>query len=115
MIGHWLNRTLQVWRPATTPDGTGGQTVTWAQSGTVAAKVDQPSTSERMLAQQAGSEHTHNIYLHPAAVPAVRRGDELRDPGTGEAWRITSVVHPSTARYHKASGVLIQSEGEPDG
>lgn len=113
-IGHWLNRPLQVWRPATEPDGAGGQTTTYVrQEDDVTGKVDQPSVNERLLAQQAQSEHTHNIYLLPGA--DVRRGDELRDGTTGEVWRVMSVVGPSSTRYRKCEAQLIQSEGETNG
>ncbi|GEC02957.1 hypothetical protein SSP24_06120 [Streptomyces spinoverrucosus] len=113
MIGHWLNRQLQVWRPEGEPDGHGGERITYVrQPDDVRAKVDQPSASERLLAAQTDSEHTHSVYLLPTA--DVRRGDELRDPGTGESWRVLSVVGPSTARYRKAEAQLIQGEGEPD-
>jgi head-tail adaptor len=114
MIGRWLNRPLQVWRPQTAPDGYGGESVTYVrQPDDVHAKVDQPSASERLLAQQAGTEHTHSIYLLPTA--DVRRGDELRDASTGQAWRVISVVEPSSTRYRKAESQLIQPEGAPHG
>lgn len=114
MIGHWLNRELQVWRPENTPDGHGGQTTTLAQQpDPVRAKVDQPSASERVVAAQTGSEHTHSVFLLPTA--DVRRGDELRDASTGEQWRVLAVVGPSTTRYRKAESQLIQGEGEPNG
>lgn len=107
-IDHWLNRTLQVWRPETTPDGAGGQHVTYVrQPEDVAAKVDQPTTTERLLAQQAGSEHTHTVYLSPAA--DVRRGDELR--GDGQVLRVLATITPSTPRYLRADCQLIQPEG----
>ncbi|MDT0270258.1 phage head closure protein [Streptomyces sp. DSM 44915] len=108
-VGHLLNRRLAVWRLTTAPDGAGGQTTAWAQVGTVSAKVDQPSARERMLAQQAGSEHTHNVYLLPSA--DVRRGDELRDGP--EHYRVLSVISPSTPIYRRADVHLIQTEGEP--
>lgn len=107
-VGRLLNRQLQVWRTTTVPDGMGGQTSTAAQVGTVAGKVDQPSPSERMLAAQAGSEHTHNVYLQPTA--DVRRGDELR--GNGQVLRVLSVVQPSRPVYSKAECQLIEEAGE---
>ncbi|MEU0584583.1 head-tail adaptor protein [Streptomyces sp. NPDC006132] len=114
MIGHWLNRTLEVWRPEGTPDGHGGESTTPVQQPQpVRAKVDQPSASDRLLAAQTNSEHSHDIYLLPDA--DVRRGDELRDPATGEAWTVHAVIGPSTARYRKAQSQLTQGEGEPHG
>ncbi|MGI5443821.1 head-tail adaptor protein [Streptomyces shenzhenensis] len=111
-ITHLFNRRLQVRRPSTADDGYGGQSgdlVT--QPGTVAAKVDQPSAAERALAAQTDSRHTHTVYLQPAA--DVRYGDVLRDPATGEQWRVTAVVGPSTPVYRKAEAELMQTEGEP--
>ncbi|WP_436772065.1 head-tail adaptor protein [Yinghuangia sp. YIM S09857] len=110
MIAHWLNRHLAVWRPTTTPDGAGGQSVTYVrQPDLVRAKVDQPTPSERMLAQQAGAELTHSVYVMPTA--DVRRGDELRDPMRPQVYRVLSVVEPSSTRYRKAECQLIQPEG----
>lgn len=107
-VDHMLNRQLEVWRTTLTPDGMGGQDKTTAQAGTVAAKVDQPSVNERMLAAQAGSEHTHDVYLQPDA--DVHRGDELR--GDGQVLRVLSVVQPSSPIYSKAEAQLIQEAGE---
>ena len=107
MISHWLNRTLQVCRPATSGDGTGGQQVIYVQQADVRAKVDQPTTAERMLAQQAGARHTHTVYLLPTA--DVRRGDELR--GGGQVLRVLATSTPSTPRYLRAECELIQPEG----
>ncbi|MFJ9382024.1 head-tail adaptor protein [Streptomyces sp. NPDC101455] len=113
-ITHLLNRTLEVWRPVSSPDGYGGQTIALAlQPAPVAAKVDQPSASERLVAAQMRSDHSHDIYLQPSA--DVRRGDELRDADTGEQWRVLAVVAPSTPVYRKAQAQLIQGSGEPDG
>ena len=107
-IGHRLNRTLEVWRPATEPDGAGGQRDTYVrQPDDVRGKVDQPSASERLLAMQAGSEHTHTVYLLPSA--DVLRGDQLR--GRGQVLRVLSVVEPSSTRYRKAECQLIQPGG----
>ncbi|WP_340382320.1 head-tail adaptor protein [Streptomyces sp. SS7] len=114
MIGHWLNRQLEVWRPQTADDGHGGETTALAlQPGPVAAKVDQPGASEGGTGAATAGENTHDIYLMPGA--DVRRLDELRDPATGEAWTVRHVVAPSSTRYRKAQSLLIQTEGEPDG
>ncbi|GGN47812.1 phage head closure protein [Streptomyces fuscichromogenes] len=107
-IDHLLNRTLEVWRPAPGPgDGLGGRRTTYVNTGrTVRAKVDQPSDSDRMLAQQASSEHTHTVYLLPTA--DVTRGDQLR--GDGQTLRVTATVTPSSPVYLKAPCTLVQSE-----
>lgn len=114
MIGHWLNRQLEVWRRQTADDGHGGQTTALAQQpDPVAAKVDQPGVTEGGTGAATSGEHTHDIYLQPGA--DVRRLDELRDASTGERWQVRQVLGPSTARYRKAQSQLIQTEGEPDG
>lgn len=110
-IGRHLNRTLTVWRETTTDDGAGGQETTVAQVATVRGKVDQPSPTERLIAQQAGSRHSHNIYLLPRA--DVQRGDELRGTdalGNAQRFRVQSVVQPSTPVYSKALVELTQSQ-----
>lgn len=107
MIGHLLNRTLEVWRPSTETDDVGGQTVTRSQVGTVRAKVDQPTAEERQLAGRWDSEHTHTVYMLVTA--DVSRGDELR--GDGQMFRVLAVLEPSRATYRKAPVELIQPEG----
>jgi SPP1 family predicted phage head-tail adaptor len=109
-VARRLNRTLEVWRPVTTPDGAGGQATVLTQVGTVRAKVDQPSAADRMLAQQSGSRHTHTVYLLPAA--DVARGDELR--GAGQRLAVHHVFSPSAPNYRRADCELTQSEGEPN-
>ena len=111
-IGRYLNRQLEVWRPTTVADGAGGSDTTLVLQGTVRAKVDQPSPQERLIAAQAGSKHSHDIWLLPSA--DVRRGDELRGAdvlGTVQAFRITAVVQPSRPIYSKAFAELVQQEG----
>ncbi|MCY0961569.1 head-tail adaptor protein [Streptomyces sp. H27-H5] len=110
--GRHLNRRLNVWRPATTGDGAGGQETVLALQGTVRAKVDLPSNADRMLAAQAGSPHDHTVYLDPRA--DVRRGDELRGTdqlGHDQVFRVLAVVAPSTPVYRRAACELIQREG----
>ncbi|WP_442803377.1 phage head closure protein [Streptomyces pseudogriseolus] len=109
--GRHFNRRLEVWRETAVDDGAGGQEVTVAQVGTVRAKVDQPSPTERLMAQQSGSDHSHNIYLLPRA--DVRRGDELRGTdaiGNAQRFRVLSVVQPSVPVYSKALVELTQSQ-----
>jgi SPP1 family predicted phage head-tail adaptor len=106
-IGRYLNRQLEVYRPATVPDGAGGQQTSLVLQGTVRAKVDQPSPTERMVAAQTGSKHSHDVFLLPTA--DVRRGDQLR--GDGQTFRVHSVVQPSRPEYSKAFVELIQQEG----
>jgi SPP1 family predicted phage head-tail adaptor len=108
MIGHLLNRRLEVHRPATGGDGAGGQTVTFVAVGEVAAKVDQPSAAERTEAGQWGAEHSHDIYFLPGA--DVRRGDQLH--GDGQVFRVLATAAPSRSVYLKApASELIQPEG----
>ena len=115
-IGRYLNRQLEVHRLETADDGHGGQTTALDLKGTVRAKVDQPSPTERMVAAQSSSRHSHDIFMLPSA--DVRRGDELRGTdalGHEQVFRVQSVVQPSTPVYSKALVELTQGEGEPDG
>lgn len=107
-ITHLLNRTLAHWRRVETPTGTGGSTTVWTSLGDVAARVSQPTASERMAAGQAESRNTHNIYLDPGA--SVSRGDELRD--VGEIFEVTATIAPSKTKYLRADCHLAQHEGD---
>ncbi|GAA3223234.1 phage head closure protein [Actinocorallia longicatena] len=107
MIDHLLNGTRQVWRPTTTPDGKGGQTVTHQHVGDVPVKVDQPSAAEKMTADQWGAEHTHSVYLQADA--DVDRNDQLR--GDGQVLEVLAIVDPSRNTYSKAICTLVQHEG----
>lgn len=98
MIGHLLNRTLTVWRPSSTADGYGGRDVTFAQVGTVAARVSRPAAAERVVADQEGVEVTLDVYLDLGA--DVRRGDRLI--GDGQTLEVLAVTSPSKAAYLKA-------------
>ncbi|MGW3627286.1 phage head completion protein [Streptomyces sp. NPDC000880] len=111
-IGRHLNRQLEVWRPTTVGDGAGGEETTLVLQGTVRAKVDQPSPTERLTAAQAGSKHSHDVFLLPTA--DVLRGDELRGTdglGQAQVFRTLSVVQPSRPVYSKALCELIQEAG----
>lgn len=111
-VGHTLNRILEVHRLETADDGHGGQSTQLVLKGTVRAKVDQPSPTERLIAAQGESRHSHNVYVLPTA--DVRRGDELRGTdalGNAQVFRVESVVQPSTPVYSKALCELTQSEG----
>lgn len=106
MIGHLLNRTLEVHRPVTASDGSGGQTVTLVPVGEVRAKVDQPTPEERQVGEQWAAEHSHTIRFLPGA--DVVRGDELR--GDGQTFRVLATLTNSRATYLKAPCELIQAE-----
>ncbi|MFE0270814.1 head-tail adaptor protein [Streptomyces sp. NPDC058992] len=111
-VGRYLNRRLEVWRTVAVPDGSGGENTALVLQGTVRAKVDQPSPTERLTAAQAGSRHSHDIWLLPTA--DVQRGDELRGTdrlGQAQVFRVQQVVQPSQPIYSKAFVELIQREG----
>lgn len=105
-VGHLLNRMLEVHRPVTAPDGSGGQTVTLVHVGDVAAKIDQPTATERQVGEQWAAEHSHTARFLPGA--DVARGDELR--GDGQTFRVLATLTPSRPVYLKAPVQLVQSE-----
>jgi SPP1 family predicted phage head-tail adaptor len=110
MISGLLNRTMNVWRPVETPDGSGGFTTTFEDRGQVRVKVDQATPAERQVAAQFGAELTHNVYAEPDA--NIRRNDELR--GDGQTLEVTGTSSPSTPIYLKASAVQTQSVHEEE-
>lgn len=109
-----FDRPLQIWRPKLVPAGAGGSTRTFARvSGCdPGGKVDQPNAAEQLVAAQSGAMLTHSVYFE--GLVDVRRGDELRDPAAGEAFKVLWVVRPSKPVYTKANCEVRQyaaSEG----
>lgn len=111
MIGHRLNIPLTVKRPETVPDGAGGSTVDRVVSGTVWFQVSQPSTEERMLAQQAGVNLAH--VLHTDYGADVRRGDELEGDFPSNIFRakVISAVSDSRSTYLRIEVEAVQAGG----
>lgn len=113
-ITHWLNTSLNVWRPSQVADGSGGFTETLVDQGALDFKVDQSTGQEREVAQQAGADHTHNAYTEPDA--DVKRNDWLAATGidpndltAGEtAYKVISTTTPSTPRYLKCATERIE-------
>jgi SPP1 family predicted phage head-tail adaptor len=103
---HELPRAFEVWRPDLVDDGAGGQDVEMVEVGQVRGRVSQPTAAERVVAMQAGAEHTAAVYLAPSA--DVRRGDELR--GGGETFRVKATIVPSEPVYLRADCERIESE-----
>lgn len=76
-------QTWQVFRPAPSDDGVGGQTVTMTQVGTERGDVRELVGRERFTLQgggafeagQSGAEHTHRGWFRVRA--NIRRGDQL--------------------------------------
>lgn len=109
-IEHLLNRTLGHTRPHTTSDGGGGQSTEWRAvgTGTVRARVSQPTAVERETGDQHGADLSYPIYLSPRA--AVRRGDRLTDGAV--VYEVLEIYGPSEAIYLRADCRLRQSEEE---
>lgn len=106
---HELPDLLEVWRPTTTPDPLGGQTLTLVQQTSVPAKVSQPTATEQVEAQRAGSSLMMIVHLRPDA--DVRRGDELRR-ADGDNLRVKYTIVPSEPAYLRADCEQIQPEGQ---
>jgi len=107
VIEGFLNRSLDVFRPSTASDGSGGRTTQLVPASSVRAMVSQPSAQERESGGQWGARHTHSVYVLPSA--DIRRGDELR--GGGQNLRVLAVIRPSRSVYRKAVCQLIEQEG----
>lgn len=106
MIEHLLNRRMTVMRPHTTGDGGGGQTTEWRVAGTVRARVDQPTATERETGDQNGADISHPVYLLPRA--DVRRGDRLVDGALDLL--VLKIYGPSAPKYRRADCEERQSE-----
>jgi head-tail adaptor len=114
MIGHLLNRTLTVHRATATTDGVGGQTITYAQVGTVRAQVNQPTAEQRQAAGQWAANLSHIVHTLPGA--DVQRGDELggdlpSDIPSGARLRVLSTVANSRDTYTRLDVEITQPEG----
>jgi head-tail adaptor len=103
-INHLLNSSVTIWRLSSVPDGAGGEVTALAQVGESAAMISQPTATERVLAAQGQSRHTHTVHLPPVA--DVRRNDELRCGA--QVFRVQSVFQPSRPIYVRADVELIQ-------
>jgi head-tail adaptor len=103
-LNRLLNSSVTIWRVLTAPDGAGGEVTSLSQVGESRAMISQPSASERMLADQGQSLHSHNVHLPPTA--NVRRGDELRNGA--QSFRVLAVFTPSRPIYLRADVELIQ-------
>jgi head-tail adaptor len=99
-----LNSSVTIWRVSAVPDGSGGEVTSLAQVGTSRAMISQPSASERMLADQGQSLHSHNVHLPPTV--NVRRGDQIRHGA--QSFRVLAVFTPSRPIYLRADVELIQ-------
>lgn len=102
MIDHLLNRTITVWREERTETGSGGWIVDWVPKGARRARRSQPSSSERVVAEQAGAPLDARYYF--AAGADVHRGDQLRDGG--HVYRVTATISPSV------EGVYLRADCE---
>jgi head-tail adaptor len=103
-VNRLLNSSVTIWRVSTVPDGAGGEVTSLTQVGESRAMISQPSASERMLADQGQSLHSHNIHMPPTT--NVRRGDELRHGA--QVFRVLSVFEPSRPIYVRADVELTQ-------
>lgn len=103
MITGFLNAKATVYRPDTSLDEVGGQTVTRTAVGTVAIQVSQPSAQEHMFADRWGGRLTHVAHVLPTA--DVERGDELEVSGDliprRGRLRVLAVSGDSRATYRR--------------
>ncbi|MCI0632518.1 MAG: phage head closure protein [Actinobacteria bacterium] len=113
MIGHLTRTDLTVHRPSTVDDGSGGQTVTFTEVGTIRAQVSQPSTTERAEASQWGVELMH--VIHTIADADVERGDELSGdlPSSvpaGRRLRVVATISNSRSTYLRIEAEVAEPE-----
>lgn len=105
MIGHLLNTTVTVYRPAFAADGRGGRTTTFSSVGTVRAKVGQPTATEGVIAGRDGAMLLTPVHLAYSA--DVQRGDELETDGPRRL-RVVAVVSNSRRTYKRADCEVVQ-------
>lgn len=108
MLGHLLNESLTVYRPSFAADGSGGRTITLAETGAIRAQVSQPSAEERTLAEQAGA--SLDYVVHTTTGADAQRDDVLED-GDGARYRVLAVVHNSRDTYKRLECEVVQAGG----
>lgn len=108
-VGQLLVSRRDVYRKRLVDDGAGGRVTTWEYVATVPCRVSQPRPTERAIAMQMGAEAPTPVYCAPDA--DVQRGDELRDPDTGQRLRVVATVRPSVAVYLRADCHQVEAEG----
>ncbi len=106
MIGHLLNSTATVYRPAFAADGRGGRSTTFSGVGTIRVKVGQPSAEEREIAARGGATLSH--VVHAPYGTDVRRGDELAVGGVRRL-RVIDVVTNSRQSYVRVDCEVVQA------
>lgn len=104
MIGHLLNRDVDVYRSTSTPDGRGGRSVSRSKVGTIRAKVGQAQAAEVEVASRDGARLTH--VVHMAAGAGVRRGDEVEVGAT--RLRVLAAVTNSRGTYLRLDCEVMQ-------
>ncbi|WP_443067971.1 head-tail adaptor protein [Streptomyces sp. NBC_01356] len=105
-----LNARAELWREGRTADGMGGWVSAWAQVGDepVKARFSQPSATERVVADQSGSDLSHVAYLLPDS--GVRRGDELRTPG--RIFDVLAVYEPSVSDVYLRADCRVRQTSQ---
>ena len=102
MIGHLLNRSVDVWREERTPDGSGGWFTEWVRvHEDVPMRIAQPSAEERVVAMQAGARLDGRAYFRHSV--DVQRGDELRSGDV--VHRVVATVGPSSPGVYRRADV----------
>lgn len=104
MIGHLLNRDVDVYRSTSTPDGRGGRAVIRSKLGSFRAKVGQARAEEVGVASRDGARLTH--VVHMAAGAGVRRGDEVEVGAT--RLRVLAALTNSRGTYLRLDCEVMQ-------
>ncbi|MEM9780863.1 MAG: phage head closure protein [Pseudomonadota bacterium] len=68
-----LTRRVALEEKTATPDGGGGQTVSWASKGTLWAEIRKGSGREALIGGRAASRITHRVRVRGAPVGSPRR------------------------------------------
>ena len=97
----WLRHRVVIEAPAASPDGAGGETVTWSTVDTVWAKMDSPRAIERIATDRLTGVVTHVATLRfrndvTGGMRLVYRGRPYRvltahDPDLNERYLVVKV------------------------
>ena len=102
---HLLNETVQVQRPARTPDGQGGWKEGWQEVGTARVRIRPASAREREAGAVTEALLSHVVYALDGA--DIRRADRLLRTDGG-ILHVIAVRQPSAGHHLEIDAEAVQ-------
>lgn len=97
-IRHLYNTDVTVSRATKTSDGQGGFTSTFAEVGTIRARIRPASAAERTIARRDEAYLTHVLYCDEGE--DIQRGDQVDEELTSRTFIVLHSRPPSRRGHH---------------